>query len=40
LLIGAGKTADDRFCERMIPIADNLYDEHLRELSKEQGNDR
>ena len=36
LLIGGDKTGDDRFYERMIPIADRLYDEHLQELSKEQ----
>ena len=40
LLIGGDKTGDDRFYERMVPIADNLYDEHLRELSKEQDNGR
>jgi len=40
LLIGGGKTGDDRFYERMIPIADGLYDEHLKELSKEQDNGR
>jgi hypothetical protein len=33
LLIGGDKTGDDRFYERMIPIADDLYDVHLRELS-------
>jgi len=40
LLIGGDKTGDDRFYERMIPIADGLYDEHLKELSKEQDNGR
>lgn len=35
LLIGGDKTGDNRFYERMIPIADRLYDEHLRELKKE-----
>jgi hypothetical protein len=37
LLIGGDKTGDDRFYERMIPIADDLYDEHLAELKKERG---
>jgi hypothetical protein len=32
LLIGGDKTGDDRFYDRMIPLADRLYDEHLREL--------
>ena len=40
LLIGGDKSGDDRFYERMISIADRLYDEHLRELSKEQDNGR
>lgn len=29
LLIGGDKTGDDRFYERMVAIADGLYDEHL-----------
>ena len=28
-------TGDARFYDRMIPIADRLYDEHLEELKKE-----
>ena len=32
LLIGGDKTGDSRFYDRMIPLADRLYDEHLREL--------
>jgi hypothetical protein len=35
LLIGGDKTGDDRFYDRMIPLADRLYDEHLKELKKE-----
>ncbi len=35
LLIGGDKTGDKRFYDRMIPIADDLYDEHLRELKEE-----
>jgi hypothetical protein len=35
LLIGGDKTGDDRFYDRMIPIADNLYDVHIDELKKE-----
>jgi hypothetical protein len=35
LLIGGDKTGDQRFYERMIPLADRLYDEHLDQLRKE-----
>ncbi len=36
LLIGGDKTGDRRFYERMIPLADRLYDEHLAELDREE----
>jgi len=36
LLIGGDKTGDNRFYDRMIPLADRLYDEHLHEL-REKG---
>ena len=36
LLIGGDKTGDRRFYERLIPIADALYDVHLAELEKEK----
>jgi hypothetical protein len=35
LLIGGDKTGDARFYERMIPLADDLYDAYLAELRKE-----
>jgi len=35
LLIGGDKTADERWYEVNIPVADRLYDEHLDELRKE-----
>jgi hypothetical protein len=35
LLIGGDKTGDDRWYERFIPIADDLYDEHIVTLKKE-----
>jgi len=35
LLIGGNKTGDKRWYERMIPLADRLYDEHLAQLRKE-----
>jgi len=37
MLIGGDKTGDKRFYERMIPIADRLYDKHLREIGDEDG---
>jgi hypothetical protein len=40
LLIGGDKSGDTRFYERMIPLADTLYDEHLAAESKEQDNGR
>lgn len=44
LLIGGDKTGDDRFYDRMIPVADKLYDDHLAELKaeakKEKDDDR
>jgi hypothetical protein len=35
LLIGGDKTGDDRVYERMIPIADRLYDVYIAELKNE-----
>lgn len=35
LLIGGDKTGDDQWYEVYIPVADRLYDEHLKELRKE-----
>jgi hypothetical protein len=35
LLLGGDKTGDGRFYERMIPTADDLYDEHLETLRRE-----
>ena len=35
LLIGGDKTGDNRFYERYIPIADNLYDDYIEELRRE-----
>lgn len=35
LLIGGDKTGDDRFYERFVPVADDLYDQHLAELRKD-----
>lgn len=34
LLIGGNKTGHDRWYEEFIPIADALYDEHLRALEE------
>lgn len=35
LLLGGDKTGDARFYDRMIPLADKLYDQHLKDLKKE-----
>ena len=35
LLIGGDKTGDARFYDRMVPLADRLYHEHLKALKKE-----
>lgn len=35
LLIGGDKTGDSRWYEVKMPIADRLYDEHLKQLRKE-----
>jgi hypothetical protein len=35
LLIGGDKTGDNRFYERLIPIADALYDVYIAEIRKE-----
>ena len=35
LAVGGDKTGDDRFYDRMVPVADRLYDEHLLALEKE-----
>lgn len=39
LLLGGEKTGDDRWYERMIPIADRLFDEHLAALRQEEKTD-
>jgi hypothetical protein len=39
LLIGGEKTGDDRWYERYVPMADELYDEHLREIAREDEHD-
>lgn len=35
LLIAGNKKGDNRFYDRMIPIADTLYDAHLKDLGEE-----
>lgn len=35
LLIGGDRTGDDRWYDVHVPIADQLYDEHLEQLRKE-----
>jgi len=35
LLIGGDKTGDRRFYDRMIPLADALYEEYLKQIKDE-----
>lgn len=35
LLLGGDKTGDDRWYERHVPVADDLYDTYLAELRRE-----
>jgi hypothetical protein len=37
LLVGGNKGGDDQFYARMVPIADRVYGEHLRQLGREKG---
>jgi len=36
LLLGGDKTGDDRWYETFVPLADGLYDEHVRELERQK----
>jgi hypothetical protein len=36
LLIGGDKTENDRFYEQMVPVADTIYDQHLKGLARER----
>lgn len=36
LLLGGNKQADKRFYKRLIPVADALFDRHLKELQHEE----
>lgn len=36
LLIGGNKTGDKRWYQKFVPIADRIYDEHLKDLKKER----
>lgn len=35
LLLGGNKTGDDRWYDKNVPIADKLYDKHLKEIKEE-----
>jgi hypothetical protein len=36
LLLGGNKVGDDLFYERMVPLADRIYDQHLDQLDREK----
>ena len=35
LLIGGNKIGDDRFYDEMVPVADKIYDNYLKEIQEE-----
>jgi hypothetical protein len=35
LLIGGNKTGDDRWYDKYVPLADKIYEEHIKALQKE-----
>ena len=37
LLVGGDKTGDERWYERYVTLADQIYDKHLTELRRERG---
>ena len=39
LLIGGDKTGNDRWYEEFVPVADRLYDEHVKALTREGSDD-
>ena len=39
LLLGGNKVGDDQFYERLVPIADRIYDRHLQELANAGSNE-
>jgi hypothetical protein len=36
LLIGGDKTGNDRWYEEFVPLADDLYDQHLESMKKKE----
>lgn len=36
LLVGGDKTGDDRRYDKFVPIADDLYENHLKTLNEEE----
>ncbi|GHU79672.1 toxin RelE [Spirochaetia bacterium] len=36
LLIGGDKTGNDRFYDIFVPVADRIYDEHLKEIKEDK----
>ena len=35
LLVGGDKTGDDRWYDRMVPMAENIFNEHLKAMDME-----
>ncbi|MFN9894717.1 MAG: type II toxin-antitoxin system RelE/ParE family toxin [Acidobacteriota bacterium] len=38
LLVAGDKTGDDRWYETNVPVADRLFERHLKTIEKETGN--
>jgi hypothetical protein len=36
LLVGGDKTGDDRWYDKFVPVADDLYENHLNALNEEE----
>jgi hypothetical protein len=36
LLLGGDKTGDPKWYDKFVPIADDLFDQHLRDLEQER----
>ena len=39
LLVGAGKTGNDRWYEVYVPLADRIYHRYLSEMEKDDGSE-
>lgn len=40
LLVGGNKTGDERWYQKFVPVADRIYEDHLRALKEEKRGDK